>query len=30
MRMERQDHITLCLDDWSDEQLGELLPFSKG
>jgi DNA-binding MarR family transcriptional regulator len=27
MRMERQDHITLCLDEWSDEQLGELLPF---
>jgi DNA-binding MarR family transcriptional regulator len=27
MRMERQDHITLCLDDWSDERLGELLPL---
>ena len=27
MRMERQEHITLCLDDWSDAQLGELLPF---
>ena len=27
MRMERQDHITLCLNDWSDEQLGEVLPL---
>ena len=27
MRMERQDHITLCLDDWRDEELGELLPL---
>jgi DNA-binding MarR family transcriptional regulator len=27
MRMERQDHITRCLDDWSDEQLGQLLPL---
>jgi len=27
--LERQDHITLCLEDWSDEQLGELLPCSK-
>lgn len=27
MRMERQDHITRCLDDWSDEQLEELLPL---
>ena len=27
MRMERQDHITRCLDDWSDEQLGGLLPL---
>jgi DNA-binding MarR family transcriptional regulator len=27
MRMERQDHIDLCLDDWSDDQLAELLPL---
>jgi DNA-binding MarR family transcriptional regulator len=27
MRMERQDHITLCLEDWTDEQLAELLPL---
>jgi DNA-binding MarR family transcriptional regulator len=27
MRMERQDHITLSLDDWSDEQLGGILPL---
>lgn len=27
MRMERRDHISLCLDDWSDDQLGELLPL---
>jgi DNA-binding MarR family transcriptional regulator len=27
MRIERLDYITLCLDDWSDGQLGELLPL---
>jgi DNA-binding MarR family transcriptional regulator len=27
MRMERLDHITLCTDGWTDDQLGELLPL---
>jgi len=27
MRMERLDHITLCTDRWTDDQLGELLPL---
>jgi DNA-binding MarR family transcriptional regulator len=27
MGLERQDHITLCLDDWSDEQLRQILPL---
>ena len=29
MRMERRDHISLCLEDWSDDQLGELLPLAR-
>ena len=27
MRMERQNHIGLCLGGWTDERLGELLPL---
>jgi DNA-binding MarR family transcriptional regulator len=27
MRMERQEHIGLCLDRWTDDRLGELLPL---
>lgn len=27
MRIVRRDYISLCLDDWADDQLGELLPL---